>query len=193
MFWSKPQHPFVDKKQQPEYGCCRHASHFIAAQGMSALASCVRVRSKSVVRFAVTAIELLTRTAGAYACEAALGWVDLPELSEEVILAAQAKAASLGPRMAQRGGQGGSSPGTLAKGEAGTGTATHPLTCMLSRVKEPRFRSINQSTESSPTTDISCKGVLAVRLTQLASNCCIVTAVVHLRKDTLMGQYFSWG
>ena len=53
---------------------------------------------KSVVRFAITAAELLTRSAGAYACEAALGWIEPPELSDEVVQAAQATAASLGAR-----------------------------------------------------------------------------------------------
>ena len=53
---------------------------------------------KGVVRFAITAAELLTRSAGAYACEAALGWVEPAELSDEVVQAAQATAASLGAR-----------------------------------------------------------------------------------------------
>ena len=53
---------------------------------------------KAVVRFAITAAELLTRSAGAYACEAALGWVEPAELSDEVVQAAQATAASLGAR-----------------------------------------------------------------------------------------------
>ncbi len=57
---------------------------------------------KAVVRYAITAAELLTRSAGAFACEAALGWLDAPELSEEVVQAAQATAASLGAKMAQR-------------------------------------------------------------------------------------------
>lgn len=79
---------------------CRHASHFIAAQGMLALASVLSLLRppKSVVRFAITAAELLTRSAGAYACEAALGWIEPAELSDEVVQAAQATAASLGAR-----------------------------------------------------------------------------------------------
>ena len=132
---------------------------------MSALASCVRVRSKSVVRFAVTAIELLTRTAGAYACEAALGWVDLPELSEEVILAAQAKAASLGPRMTQRGGQGGLAPGTAAtaaKGEAGAQSASRPWHACWGR-SQPN---VHMQYASSGTVTI-----------------CIVISITHLLAD----------
>jgi len=57
---------------------------------------------KAVVRYAITAAELLTRSAGAFACEAALGWVEAPELSDEVVQAAQATAASLGAKHAQR-------------------------------------------------------------------------------------------
>jgi len=56
---------------------------------------------KAVVRYAITAAELLTRSAGAFACEAALGWVEAPELSDEVVQAAQATAASLGAKHAQ--------------------------------------------------------------------------------------------
>ena len=80
--------------------CCRHASHFIAAQGMLALASVLSLLRppKSVVRFAITAAELLTRSAGALACEAALGWFEPAELSDETVQAAQATAASLGAR-----------------------------------------------------------------------------------------------
>lgn len=79
---------------------CRHASHFIAAQGVLALASVLSLLRppKAVVRFAITAAELLTRSAGAFACEAALGWVEPVELSDEVVQAAQATAASLGAR-----------------------------------------------------------------------------------------------
>ncbi|KAL0053110.1 hypothetical protein WJX82_000994 [Trebouxia sp. C0006] len=84
--------------------CPRHASHFIAAQGMLALASVLTLLRppKAVVRYAITAAELLTRSAGAFACEAALGWVEAPELSDEVVQAAQATAASLGAKHAQR-------------------------------------------------------------------------------------------
>ncbi|KAL3150414.1 hypothetical protein ABBQ32_000252 [Trebouxia sp. C0010 RCD-2024] len=88
--------------------CPRHASHFIAAQGMLALASVLSLLRppKSVVRFAITAAELLTRSAGAYACEAALGWIEPAELSDEVVQAAQATAASLGARQRRATPQG---------------------------------------------------------------------------------------
>ena len=101
---------------------CRHASHFIAAQGMLALASVLTLLRppKAVVRYAITAAELLTRSAGAFACEAALGWVEASELSDEVVQAAQATAASLGAKHAQRRAAAGTAPGV--KSERGLST-----------------------------------------------------------------------
>lgn len=78
---------------------------------------------KAVVRYAITAAELLTRSAGAFACEAALGWLEPPELSDEVVQAAQATAASLGAKSAQRGAAVGAVPGAKPEkaAEAGQG------------------------------------------------------------------------
>ena len=76
---------------------------------MAALASMLSVLniSAGAVRFGITAIELLTRTAGAYACEASIHWVSPPDLSEEAVQAAQAKAAPLRkPKGPQRGPDG---------------------------------------------------------------------------------------
>ena len=89
---------------ESERCCCRHATHFIAAQGHLALASVLSLLRppKSVVRHGITAMELLTRSAGALACEAAFGWLELPELSEEAVQSAQATAASLGAAAAKR-------------------------------------------------------------------------------------------
>lgn len=75
---------------------------------------------KAVVRYAITAAELLTRSAGAFACEAALGWVEAPELSDEVVQAAQATAASLGAKHAQRRAAAGTALGV--KSERGLST-----------------------------------------------------------------------
>jgi len=75
---------------------------------------------KAVVRYAITAAELLTRSAGAFACEAALGWVEAPELSDEVVQSAQATAASLGAKHAQRRAAAGTALGV--KSERGLST-----------------------------------------------------------------------
>ncbi len=74
---------------------------------------------KAVVRYAITAAELLTRSAGAFACEAALGWVEAPELSDEVVQAAQATAASLGAKHAQRRAAAGTAPGIRPEASRG--------------------------------------------------------------------------
>ena len=72
---------------------------------------------KAVVRYAITAAELLTRSAGAFACEAALGWLEYPDLSDEVVQAAQATAASIG---AQRRGTPASGPKVKPERETST-------------------------------------------------------------------------
>ena len=78
---------------------------------MNALACVLSVLNipAGAIRLGITAIELLTRTAGAYACAASLGWFTPPDLSEEVVQAAQAKAASLrkprGPHKGPDGSQ----------------------------------------------------------------------------------------
>lgn len=68
-------------------------------------------------------MELLTRSAGALACEAAFGWLELPELSEEAVQSAQATAASFGAAFAKRKADAGTAPGTGAGGRGPRGFA----------------------------------------------------------------------
>lgn len=111
---------------EPERCCCRHATHFIAAQGHLALASVLSLLRppKGVVRHAIIAMELLTRSAGALACEAAFGWLELPELSEEAVQSAQATAASLGAAAAKRKADGAAASRTGAGHTRPQGFAT---------------------------------------------------------------------
>ena len=68
-------------------------------------------------------MELLTRSAGALACEAAFGWLELPELSEEAVQSAQATAASFGAAFAKRKADAGTATGTGAGGRGPKGSA----------------------------------------------------------------------